>query len=88
VTKDIPSQHSSIYPNPSTGKFIFNYNKSSSINKEYEFKVLNILGEPVEINSKGTLQKMELDLSGQPTGIYFFQLKTADDTFIQRIIKE
>ncbi|MGZ6555157.1 MAG: T9SS type A sorting domain-containing protein [Bacteroidia bacterium] len=31
---------------------------------------------------------MELDLSGQPTGIYFFQLKTADDTFIQRIIKE
>lgn len=58
-----------IFPNPTTGKIIINGGKINSI------EIYNCLGEKAyssQINS----DKVEIDLSKQPKGIYFYQVQS------------
>ena len=72
----------SISPNPSSGKFILdNYGTSSQI------IITNILGEKIFEQSRirGT-GKTEINLSGQPAGIYFVQMKNEKKTAAKKIV--
>jgi hypothetical protein len=68
----------SIYPNPSYNG-IYHINTTEKIT----WKILNIQGE---IISKGA--QNNIDISNQPTGIYYLQLKTDKGNQTAKIIKE
>jgi hypothetical protein len=60
----------SLFPNPTTGNFTL----SSEIAKG-EIIIYNVQGERIYFSSINST-KSEIDLSKQPNGIYFLQLKT------------
>jgi hypothetical protein len=67
-----------LYPNPSNG--IFNIQTTENINK---IAVYNTLGQKVlEGNT------LTIDLTNQPTGIYFTELVSSQGKSIQKIIKQ
>jgi len=74
-----------IYPNPSTGSFTIE-NKDGEIKK---LSVYNTLGQqitPAAIFPHQT--STHIDLSSQPAGIYFLQLKTGKGVATRKISKE
>ncbi len=71
----------SIFPNPSSGIFII---KNENL-KIKTVEVYNLVGEKVlksEINNPTSA----IDLSDQPNGIYFINVKTEEKSFTQKII--
>jgi hypothetical protein len=69
-----------IYPNPSIG--IFSIKSSENISA---IEIVNLVGEKIyqsAINST----KSEIDLSKQPNGIYFLQLKTEQGVATKKLI--
>jgi len=66
-----------VFPNPTTGKITLKSIDSPILN----FMVYNLLGEeiPAEITNN------ELDLSAQPSGIYFLKLNTAKSTIVKKV---
>lgn len=69
-----------IYPNPSKGPFIIEIKE-----KEFWLSITNVLGEKVykaEIKN----QKIEIDLSKQPSGVYFINVQTEKGSGTQKII--
>jgi ELWxxDGT repeat protein len=70
----------SIYPNPSTG--VFNI-KSKSQLKDASIKVYSIYGQ-VFFESNQFVS--EIDLSNQPAGVYFIQLKSGETFINKRIV--
>lgn len=70
----------SIFPNPSNGKFTL----SSEITKG-EISIYNISGEKIH-SSKPNSTKSEIDLSKEPNGIYFLQIKTTEGIANKKII--
>ncbi len=71
----------SLYPNPTTDKIII-----SGLNISH-VSVLNLLGETVTTKEVNTSQ-LEIDLSNQPTGIYFIQIISEEKQTVKQIIKE
>jgi len=59
-----------VYPNPTTGSFIIN-----SSNKIQNIVITNIIGQGIYA-SESLSNKIELNLSSQPKGVYFYQIKT------------
>jgi len=76
-----------IYPNPMKDQLVIQFNNS---NKNCNVEILNLVGQIIQNrsinNSDNTLE--QFDLSGQPAGIYFVKLQTADKSIIKKIIKE
>lgn len=79
------SSHFSLYPNPSTGKFKI----SSKLNKAIdEIIVTNSLGKQIiQVHPNATTTD-ELDLLGVSSGIYFVQIASGSENFVQKIIIE
>lgn len=71
-----------IYPNPSNGKFTV---EQANENSEMSLEVYNAVGEKI-FQSEIHDRKSEVDLSDQPNGIYFVTIKTAQETFTQKIV--
>jgi hypothetical protein len=69
----------SIYPNPSTG--VFNID---GISNTVEMVVSNAHGQVVYTNSIG--ENTLLDLSSQPKGIYFVELRSENSVKIEKIV--
>ncbi|MBI4947900.1 MAG: T9SS type A sorting domain-containing protein [Bacteroidetes bacterium] len=69
-----------IYPNPNNGTFAIETKE-----KKYELVIANVLGEKI-YSSKINLGKSEIDLSNQPNGIYFMQIKTDQGTANKKLI--
>ncbi len=70
----------SIFPNPSTGKFILEW-KNNETRSEISIRVVNTLNEEVYTISERIASdqwKGEIDLSNLTTGIYFIELKNGD----------
>lgn len=68
-----------VYPNPTSGKF------SIQASSEFSIEIYNVFGEKIfsaQINSG----KTEIDISEQPSGIYFLQIKSENGTVIKKII--
>lgn len=72
-----------IYPNPTNGKLTIE-------NRELKIEnvsVYNMLGERV-YQSNTNQQQTTIDLSSQPAGIYFIEIKSENEKVFKKIIKE
>jgi alpha-tubulin suppressor-like RCC1 family protein len=67
----------SIYPNPSNGQLTIEVKYISMLNKEASLQIYNALGARVYSQNIRS-SKTELDLSGNPSGMYFYQLNEAE----------
>lgn len=84
-TKEFGIQDSEfrIYPNPNNGKF-----QATSPNQQTQsITIYNILGEEVHqlINSSAN---QLIDISNQPNGIYFITIKSGENNYYQKLIKQ
>ena len=76
-----------IYPNPSNGTFTMEIELSQ--NEKTELKVMNALGQVITSENHNFVlgnNKLSLNLSGSPKGIYFVQLRTSSSILRQRIV--
>ncbi|MBI3511558.1 MAG: T9SS type A sorting domain-containing protein [Bacteroidetes bacterium] len=72
----------SIFPNPSSGKFVF---QSKNIFSPTEISITNILGEII-YQTVISNSNQEIDLSDQANGIYFVNARNEKGSFTQKII--
>ncbi|MBL4709026.1 MAG: T9SS type A sorting domain-containing protein [Flavobacteriales bacterium] len=74
--KPIKELSFNLHPNPSNGLFTITQN---SIKENISYKISSILGSIVK---KGTLDKLtqQIDLSNQPSGVYFLTLRGINQT--------
>jgi len=70
----------SIFPNPASGTFSI-----QSSEKISSLEIINVLGEKV-FTSTINHQTSAIDLSSQPNGIYFIQIKTEEGTVNKKIV--
>ena len=70
----------SIFPNPTTGKFTL-----STSEKIETIEIYNLLGDKIFYSA--TIQ-FEIDLSNQPSGIYFLVAHSKDKTITKKIVKQ
>ena len=76
----------SIFPNPASDKFVINFNNSK---ENFSLVILNIIGQVILSKKINTASNTEqVDLSGQPAGVYFVKLQTTDNTVVKKIIKK
>lgn len=73
----------SIYPNPSTGKFIISNNLKKENNIRIE--VTNVLGQTIREYNFGKTSSGSFDLSNQPDGIYFVKIKSDGGMITKKI---
>jgi len=75
-----------LYPNPTDGQLIIEFDESSS-ETTGSIKVFNIEGRIIYAQTEFTQQNM-IDLSNQENGIYFLHVQIDTDTKIYKIIKK
>lgn len=71
-----------VYPNPTNGQLIFliqDYSKSITV------RLINMLGKTLETYEGLGNNKLVLDLSGYPSGIYIVEAAEADGEVVERI---
>lgn len=74
----------SVYPNPSDGRFILEIN---GMNGELQISVMNLLGKVVSDRTlSGNETRTTLDLSDQPSGIYFLRISDGNNTRVERMV--
>ena len=76
-----------VYPSPNNG--VFNVELGDLAKKVETLKVLNVIGKVVFENNTvngNSLQKIELP--NVSSGVYFVEIKTANETFIKRFMKQ
>lgn len=79
VNETVTENTFSVFPNPSNGNFTVN----SEITKG-EIVIYNVEGE--KILSENSSGKTEIDLTNQPKGIYFVQIKSGEQISSKKII--
>jgi plastocyanin len=79
----------SLYPNPTSGKFSFSYQESSTVPGMVTADIYNLLG--VKIFSQAGLEPQtsyEMDLTSFPNGIYFLRIGDGLKSNTVRIVKK
>ena len=66
-----------VYPNPTTGKFKIH----SMENPVISYRIYDLMGEVIEVE----INENEIDLSSQPSGIYFLRMNTGKSTIVKKI---
>ena len=74
--------HFKVFPNPSSGVFTINYPSSCRFG---DIIITNIFGEIVSNFRNQNLKTSTIDLSNQPSGIYFISLKTESGTYTRKL---
>jgi type IX secretion system substrate protein len=80
--KNLP-ESVSVFPNPNVGIFTLNYTGNSDDVKQ--INVYDIIGNII-ISGNFTGNENELNLTAQPKGIYFLEVKSKTNVFNQKII--
>ena len=76
----------SIYPNPSTGILQWAVG-NGQLTSTATLSIYNVVGEKIYVKDGKQLNNTTtIDLSDQPNGIYFMQLKTETSTITKKII--
>ena len=73
----------SIYPNPSSGKFVVSFD--DAIDPDAGIRIFDIMGSLV-LEIKNPDDKVEIDLSDQPDGIYILRITTGNKQHKQKIV--
>lgn len=73
-----------VYPNPTSGVFFLNID--SQFSESFEVKVVNLIGQPVDVREVATNQQTQFDLSGLPKGVYFVKITVDQQQVVKRII--
>ena len=79
----------SFYPNPSNGKFILDFNLANKGNTEV--RVLNMEGKVVYSETLKDFTgnyKKEIDISTNPKGVYFVNVKQGDHAQLKKVVLE
>jgi hypothetical protein len=75
VNEYVAGQHATpVYPNPGNGSFIIQ--PSHDINEKTETVVYNSLGSIVSKRTDNSFTRMNIDLSGSESGVYFLEIKS------------
>jgi PKD repeat protein len=75
----------SIYPNPNKGEFTI---KSSGTNSQSSVEVFNVLGGKVYSELSVAHFPLSIDISAQPTGMYFVKITSGQSTKVIKVVKE
>jgi hypothetical protein len=73
-----------IYPNPSNGKFYLETKNTGG--DQIELLVMDLTGRIVYESKQAVPETIEIDLSGQPKGMYFLRIKTEATYYTQKLI--
>jgi uncharacterized repeat protein (TIGR03803 family) len=94
ITENNSTTGFNVFPNPTTGTFTISFSQPELVSGsqmlkqvQHDVSIYNVLGENI-YQSEIKNQKAEIDLSNQPAGIYFLNIKTNEGTVIKKIIKE
>jgi hypothetical protein len=75
------------YPNPSSGLVEISINELSEI--DYKIEVFNLTGLIIQsISKRNTENKVQIDLSMYPSGLYFFKISSKNKLYFSSIIKK
>lgn len=73
-----------LYPNPTTGIIHFQINEN---NNTFDLKVQNVIGKTISSQHLETLANTTLDLSREPSGIYFVTLTALNQSWHYKVVK-
>lgn len=74
-----------IYPNPTNGEFTINFGQEVQL---AEVRIINALGQLVEIQKGITASTYSTSLEGREPGIYFVEISAQGWTKVERIVKQ
>lgn len=75
----------SLSPNPTAGSFIIKFDQLNMNMNDCELMVYNVLGKRV-VYRKGISKFYEVDISSQPEGIYFVQVRKDRNIVTQKVV--
>lgn len=75
-----------VYPNPSTG--IINLTLTGFRGRKTELQVVNVIGSIIyrEVLSDNEMNRKVLDLTKEPSGLYYIKVQSDDYSTIRKII--
>ncbi|MCX6303631.1 MAG: PKD domain-containing protein [Bacteroidetes bacterium] len=76
-----------IYPNPTTGKFMFEINSAENTEK-YVVEIYDMKGQKIFSSDLTDVRKHEFSLTGKPAGIYLIRVINEKNPGTVRIIKQ
>ncbi|MFC2116731.1 metallophosphoesterase [Bacteroidota bacterium] len=84
-TRDFRGINSWVYPNPSNGEFYIKVPPG----ERFSYRIFNSVGKLItELqNSYASYVPVRIDLGNQPKGIYLIELRTGNESVIEKIIK-
>jgi hypothetical protein len=74
----------SLQPNPSNGMVLLNLGKAGN----GQVRVLNLAGQVIQQHNVQNQSQLSLDLTAQPRGVYFVELRTQDKTITRKLVRE
>ncbi len=81
-TMQLNNRYILIYPNPTTGKIYLSDKEIQSID------IYGIAGQLIYSENLNSADKVSFDISNNPNGIYFLKIKTKEETYFSKIIKQ
>ena len=86
---DINSNDLIVMPNPSAGNFTVT-GKTTASALVY-ISIVNSLGQQIYEGSSSTAQEyftQVINISNVPSGVYYLQVQSADNSWVKKIVKE
>ncbi|MBC7920856.1 MAG: CotH kinase family protein, partial [Ferruginibacter sp.] len=86
-----PDQTLRVFPNPTTGKvrISFQIPFPAPTAERVELRLINLMGQEVHrqpLDGQGGNYDLELDLSGDPSGLYLLQLRYGEQTIARKLL--
>jgi hypothetical protein len=85
ITNNTFNAKLNVYPNPSNGKFVLEY-YSLEKNKNGTVEVYNMIGKKVYSQNELPPSQTTFDFSSLPSGVYFLNFKTENNTVVKKIV--
>jgi hypothetical protein len=83
-TFDFRSTGSMVYPNPSNGEFYIKVPPG----ERFSYRIFNSVGQLISElqNNNASANPVRIDLTNQPRGLYFIELRSEKETSVEKII--